>query len=158
MFLQSSYVPTYLVSAFIKRMARIALFSPPSGILFILPFIYNLFRIHPSCLKLIHRLDQENFVGINRYNVDPFIFECMDPSSCCAKDSSLWELEILKKHYYPKVSAMAIIFAESLAKPSYDLEDFFDHSYKSLMEIELSSKKSLAPKTTTTTIFSELFR
>lgn len=55
LFLSSSYIPSYLVGAFIKRMARIALTSPPSGIVMILPFIFNLFRLHPSCICMIHR-------------------------------------------------------------------------------------------------------
>ena len=158
MFLQSSYVPTYLVSAFIKRMARIALFSPPSGILFILPFIYNLFRIHPSCLTLIHKIDQENCTGLELAHIDPFNFDCLDPSECRAKDSSLWEIEILKKHFYPKVSALAAIFQESLAKPSYNLEDFFDHSYKSLVEIEMNPKKKCLSAPSSKSIFPDAFR
>jgi U3 small nucleolar RNA-associated protein 19 len=80
----------------------------------------------------------------------------MDPSECFANDSSLWELEILQNHYYPKVSAMANIFSNSLAKPSYNLEDFFDHSYKSLLEIEISSKKS-SQAVATKILFPDIF-
>ncbi|RKO90745.1 CBF/Mak21 family-domain-containing protein, partial [Blyttiomyces helicus] len=48
-------LPTYLVAAFIKRLARLSLTAPPSGIVIIIPFIYNLLKRHPACVVLIHR-------------------------------------------------------------------------------------------------------
>jgi U3 small nucleolar RNA-associated protein 19 len=55
LFLSSSYIPSYLVAAFIKRMARLSLYAPPHAIVMILPMIFNLLRSHPSCITLIHR-------------------------------------------------------------------------------------------------------
>ncbi|KAJ2999668.1 hypothetical protein HDV02_002156 [Globomyces sp. JEL0801] len=136
LFLSSTYIPTYLVASFIKRMCRIALFAPPSSIIMILPFIYNLLRLHPSCISLIHRTD----VSMDEMN-DPYLFDKLDPNESNAVDSCLWELESLKRHYCPTVSKLALIFEDSLAKPSYDLEDFFDHSYKTLIDAEVHSKK-----------------
>jgi U3 small nucleolar RNA-associated protein 19 len=66
----------------------------------------------------------------------------MDPNDSKASESSLWELELLAKHYNPMVSGMVRIFEDSLSKPSYDLEDFLDQSYFSLIETELKSKSS----------------
>lgn len=34
------------------------------------------------------------------------------------------------------------MFEDTLAKPEFDLEDFLDHSYTSLMNADLGSKKS----------------
>lgn len=48
-----------MVSSFIKRMARIAMFSPPPGILMVLPIIFNLLRQHPTCIRLIHASENE---------------------------------------------------------------------------------------------------
>jgi hypothetical protein len=53
--LKSSYLPHTLVAAFAKKISRIALFSPPCGPLFALPFVMNLITRHPECLPLIHR-------------------------------------------------------------------------------------------------------
>ncbi|KAJ3276866.1 hypothetical protein HDV01_002921 [Terramyces sp. JEL0728] len=125
LFLSSTYIPSYLVSAFIKRMARIALGAPPPAIIMILPLIYNLFRLHPSSLVLIHRENDENIE-------DPYLFDKLDPNDSRAAESCLWELELLKNHYYPTVSTLAHIFQDSLAKPSYDLEDFLDYSYSNV--------------------------
>ncbi|KAJ3331090.1 Nucleolar complex protein 4, partial [Kappamyces sp. JEL0680] len=57
LFLASQGLPSYLVAAFIKRMVRLSIYSPPSGIMMVLPFVFNLFRLHPSCIKLIHSPD-----------------------------------------------------------------------------------------------------
>jgi hypothetical protein len=53
--LKSPHIPAYLVASFCKRLARVAILSPPSAALFALPMIYNLLRRHPSCSFLIHR-------------------------------------------------------------------------------------------------------
>ena len=55
LFLTSTHLPAYLVAAFIKRLSRLALKAPPSGIALILTFVGNLIRRHPSCKILIHR-------------------------------------------------------------------------------------------------------
>ncbi len=132
LFLSSSYLPAYLVAAFIKRVARLAIEAPPSGIIMVIPFIYNLFRQHPACISLIHREKNSCTEGVFYFDLDVYLFDEVDPSKSNAIESSLWELEILQRHYVPAVSVMAKIFEDSLAKPSYDLEDFFDHSYKTV--------------------------
>lgn len=60
LFLSSAYIPSYMVASFIKRMCRLALFAPPAAIVFVLPFIFNLLRKHPSCITLIHKVDTES--------------------------------------------------------------------------------------------------
>lgn len=51
----SSHLPAYLVAAFAKRLSRLALVAPPTALLILLPFIYNLIRRHPSCRLLLHK-------------------------------------------------------------------------------------------------------
>ena len=51
--LRSKLVPAYLVAAFAKRIARLALSAPPHGCLFALAFVYNLLLRHPACIKLV---------------------------------------------------------------------------------------------------------
>lgn len=55
-----SHLPVYLVAAFAKRLARLALTAPPTALLIVLPFIYNLIRRHPSCRVLIHKPSAED--------------------------------------------------------------------------------------------------
>eukprot|EP00474_Spongospora_subterranea_P011036 CRZ11494.1 hypothetical protein [Spongospora subterranea] len=54
-FLRSSHLPSYLVAAFIKKFARLAITAPPSGALFALAIIFNLLRRFPSCRGLLDR-------------------------------------------------------------------------------------------------------
>lgn len=56
----SSHLPVYLVAAFAKRLARLALTAPPTALVIVLPFIYNLIRRHPSCRVLIHKPSTED--------------------------------------------------------------------------------------------------
>lgn len=55
LFLRSVLLPSYLVAAFVKRFARLALSVPPAGVLFCLTLIFNLLRRHPSVRVLLHR-------------------------------------------------------------------------------------------------------
>lgn len=54
LFLSSSYLPAYMVAAFIKRFARLGLTAPSHALPFLLHMIYNLLYRHPNCLPLIN--------------------------------------------------------------------------------------------------------
>ena len=45
------------MAAFIKRLSRLALTTPPSGLQIIIPFIYNLLIRHPNCTVMINKPD-----------------------------------------------------------------------------------------------------
>ncbi len=55
LFLTSVNLPSYMVAAFAKRLARLSLTASPDGIIIILALIENLMKRHPSCRVLIHR-------------------------------------------------------------------------------------------------------
>lgn len=64
LFLTSTHLPSYLVAAFAKRLARLALSAPPSGCVFSVALIFNLLRRHPACRYLIHNpLEEANNEG-----------------------------------------------------------------------------------------------
>jgi U3 small nucleolar RNA-associated protein 19 len=115
-----------LVAAFIKRLSRLSLAAPPAAIVSIVPFVYNLLKMHPSCLVLIHRPEE---VEMAVADADPYDFTEADPLRAHALDSSLWELASLRNHYLASVSTLAKVFGEQMTKPRYDLEDFLDHAY-----------------------------
>lgn len=126
-FLASTHLPVALVASFIKRLARLTLFAPPSGIVVAVPWIYNLLKSHPSCTFMVHRNgeidhDEETWG-------DPFRQEELDPMETDALESSLWEIQMLQSHYHPNVATIAKIISEQFTKQSYNLEDFLDHSY-----------------------------
>lgn len=55
----SSHLPSALVAAFIKRLARLSLSAPPASIVTIIPFTYNMLKLHPGCMTMIHRPEVE---------------------------------------------------------------------------------------------------
>ena len=124
-FLSSTHLPAALVASFIKRLARLCLYSPPSGIVAIVPWIYNLVMGHPMCSFMIHR-------SATSSNNDPFRAEEDDPMKTYAVESSLWEIETLQSHYHPNVAAIARTISEQFTKRAYNLEDFLNHSYASV--------------------------
>ena len=126
-FLASTHLPAALVASFVKRLARLSLFAPPSGIVVVVPCIYNLLKSHPSCTFMIHRISEvDHDEGMRD---DPFRQEQPDPMETDALESSLWEIEMLQSHYHPNVATIAKIISEQFTKQAYDPEDFLDHSY-----------------------------
>lgn len=131
-FMSSTHLPAALVASFMKRLSRLALHGPPAGVVVVIPWIYNMFKRHPSCTYMMHReirdpalkqqLEEE---GMD----DPFDMDELDPMLTNAIDSSVWELEALQSHYHPNVATLAKIISEQFTKRSYNLEDFLDHSY-----------------------------
>eukprot|EP00002_Diphylleia_rotans_P021707 TRINITY_DN4232_c0_g1_i2.p1 TRINITY_DN4232_c0_g1~~TRINITY_DN4232_c0_g1_i2.p1 ORF type:complete len:653 (+),score=149.54 TRINITY_DN4232_c0_g1_i2:54-2012(+) len=167
-FLSSSYIPSYVVAAFAKRLARLTLTAPPSGSLIVIPFIYNLLVQHQACRKMLHReresdeteetdpnpgtkatdttattTTQEKVAG------DPYNHEEQDPLKTNAIESSLWELATLSKHYCPAVSRMVKLLEKSFKKNEpYRLEDFLEQSHSAIFETELRRKMKSAPALT----------
>lgn len=134
-FLASTHLPAALVASFIKRLSRLTLYAPPSGIIVVVPWIYNLLKNHPTCTFMIHRKSrQDNKVVdlLKERSGDPFRDEEPDPLETNAIESSLWEIHMLQSHYHPNVATVAKIISEQFTKQAYNLEDFLDHSYGSV--------------------------
>ncbi|KAI7826442.1 CBF/Mak21 family-domain-containing protein [Kickxella alabastrina] len=147
-FLGSSHLPAYLVAAFIKRIARLALSAPPSGAVIAIPVVYNLLKAHPRCMALIHRMpgyDDETGEETVIEGEDPYLADEPDLAKCMAIHSSLWEMETLQNHYYPNIATLAKIFSEPFHKPKFMLEDFLDHTYATFFESDSSRKLKKAP-------------
>lgn len=139
-FMSSTHLSAAIVASFIKRLARLCLTAPPSGIILVVPFIYNLIRKHghSTCVLLIHSTTTKEQ---DLEYVDPFDENETDPALTEAIGSSIWELETMHNHYHPNVSALIKIFSQHFTKYSYNMEDFLDWSYSKLIETEM--KKNL---------------
>lgn len=147
-FMSSTHLPAALVASFIKRLARLALLAPPAGIVVVIPWIYNMFKVHPQCTFLIHRTaltpSQSSEWETGGF-VDPFDNDETDPLETGAIDSSLWELQTLQDHYHPNVASLAKIISEPFTKERYNLEDFLDHSYSTLIGAEVGKEMKRTP-------------
>ena len=134
----TNHLPATTIASFIKRLARLCLFAPPAAIVAIIPFVYNLLLQHPTCTFMIHR---RPFPPYTRYadmlGEDHFDMSKSDPQQTGAIDSSLWELETLQSHYHPTVSSIAKIVSDHFTKQAYNLDDFLDHGYASMIDSEL---------------------
>ncbi|KAL9099641.1 MAG: hypothetical protein Q9163_004882 [Psora crenata] len=143
-FLSSTHLPAALVASFIKRLSRLCLYAPPSGIVVVVPWVYNLLKNHPTCTFMIHRTAELPVAGEGWG--DPFRMQEPDPMETDAIESSLWEIETLRSHYHPNVAAIAKIVSEQFTKHAYNIEDFLDHSYATMLDAELSKSLKCAPE------------
>lgn len=138
----TNHLPAASIASFIKRLSRLCLFAPPSAIVAVVPFIYNLLKQHPSTTFMIHRNPYPPYTKTDtNLGVDPFDPAETDPQNTGAIDSSLWELETLQSHYHPTVASIARIISEQFTKQQYNLEDFLDHGYGTMMDSELKKKE-----------------
>ena len=148
-FMASTHLPAALVASFIKRLARLALHGPPAGVVVVVPWVYNMFKRHPSCTFMMHRAirDPDIAASLQDHGMhDPFDMAQPDPMLSNAIDSSVWELEALQAHYHPNVATLAKIISEQFTKRSYNLEDFLDHSYSALLDVELDRELKKEPE------------
>ncbi|KAI0947562.1 hypothetical protein AcW1_009286 [Taiwanofungus camphoratus] len=152
LFLSSTHLPVALVASFIKRLSRLSLSAPPSAIVMIIPFTYNILRRHPSLMCMIHRTENLSEVNNGVYDdfvvqepakivLDPFDMSESNPILTHALASSLWELYTHKRHYHAVVSTLVCIFEEAFTRPSYAMEDFLDHTYGTLYDNEARGRR-----------------
>lgn len=142
----TNHLPATTIASFIKRLSRLCLTAPPAAIIAIVPFIYNLLMQHPACTFMIHRQSFPPYIkSAENLGEDPFSMTEKDPQQTGAIDSSLWELETLQSHYHPTVSSIAKIISEQFTKQHYNLEDFLDHGYVSMLESELNKEPKKPP-------------
>ncbi|KAI9778511.1 MAG: hypothetical protein M1839_008041 [Geoglossum umbratile] len=140
-FLASTHLPAALVASFIKRLSRLSLQAPPSAIVAVIPWVYNLLKRHPTCTFMVHReVYGEDKIGELRNDGmnDPFDMSEEDPMETDAISSSLWEIQMLQAHYHPNVATLAKITSEQFTKHAYNMEDFLDHSYSTMLDMEFS--------------------
>ena len=147
-YLASSHLPAAMVASFTKRLSRLALHGPPAGIVAMVPFVYNVLQMHPQCTFMIHReprSDEERALIFEEGAEDPFDMAESDPMATRAIDSCLWELETLQYHFHPNVASLTKVIAQEFRKQSYNLEDFLDHSYSTLVAGDLGKEMKKAP-------------
>ncbi|KAJ1503998.1 Nucleolar complex protein 4 [Coelomomyces lativittatus] len=134
-FMQSTHLPSYLVASFIKRLARLGLFASPGGLWLVLPTMYNLLSLHPTCQQLLTR---QHSVTLD---TDPFVLDTPHIASTRAMESGLWELQVLSHHWVPGLASFARQMSLSFStlvrhKPWYDIHAFSGYTYASLMQEE----------------------
>lgn len=163
--LKSPLLPAYLAAAFAKKLSRLALSAPPSGSLLVIAIIHNLLRRHPSinCLVDWQEIDEneetkttEQDENIDKSGVttakpgaDPFMSDERDTSKCKALQSSLWEIETLRRHYCPAVSRFVASLENDLTVRAKTTEvavkDFSSGSYGTIFSEEVGRRIKQVP-------------
>ena len=156
LFMTSSRLPLATVASFSKRLARLSLNGPPSGALFSLPLIFNMFKRHPKCIIMIHcdkktkqagTDDDDDKYKDNVTAADTFNNEETDPSKTNAINTSLWEVEALQKHPNPSVSTLAKRFNQSFSKKAYNMNNFCSSTYKDMFDRQINRRINKEPAT-----------
>jgi hypothetical protein len=152
--LTSTNLPHYLVAAFCKRLASLALQVPTPVALFCLAQITKLIRDHPQLIQLIHRTPAAAKTQATAAAADAAIAEFDnteedDIELANAITSSLWELAVLKNHYFHSVNSLATTLETTPTSTDNSsksdllvIEDFISPTYASLMEVETTSTNS----------------
>jgi U3 small nucleolar RNA-associated protein 19 len=146
-------LPATIIASFIKRLSRLSLTAPPAAHVAIVPFTYNVLKNNPSLMVMIHRIP-DNLSAFE----DPFNPAEPDPQRTNALDSSLWELRGASgKHFHAAVFTMFKVLEAPFTKPSYQLEDFIDHSYSTMFETEARRRVKQDPAVVDEKVVGELF-
>jgi hypothetical protein len=141
--LRSVNLTAYVVASFIKRLARVSLSAPGPVALFCLAQITWLLRRHPQCIRLIHKPTAGSDRGSDTFKPE----EEDDLEQTGALESSLWELEALRRHHFHAVATLASALDNESSTQSgvkeipLNIDDFINQSYATLIESELKSTK-----------------
>ena len=81
LFLSSRYIPASILTAFIKRMARLSLRAPLQPCLCLLAMSYNMMIHHPGCRVLLHREREAHpSIDLERNNLMRRFSESLSPT------------------------------------------------------------------------------
>ncbi|XP_041347995.1 nucleolar complex protein 4 homolog A-like [Gigantopelta aegis] len=142
MFLSSTHLPAYLVASFAKKLSRILLTAPSSGLRLAIPFMLNLVIRHPNLKVMLNRTN-----GPTDITSDPYNYDETDPGKSKALDSCLWELKTLQSHYCPDIVSQASRIEHPLSTTETDLSELLDITEDEMVEKEVKKKKKDIPLT-----------
>lgn len=112
----TNFIPTNTLAAFLKRLLRIAVQGGCLAFqMWLVPFLFNVFKKYGTCiLFLIHAAEPGDVLPPTKLvSTDPFLETEHDPTKTQAMQSSLWEVELLTRHYFPKVASFTQILHEN---------------------------------------------
>ncbi|PWN20394.1 CBF-domain-containing protein [Microstroma glucosiphilum] len=153
LFLSSQKLPLGIVLAFLKRLSRCALRGPPGGAIPVAVMIYNLLKTHKEGMNVLH---QDWAADGKQGWTDPYDASItVPPSSAAARHTSLFEVTTLgasppasslgldpqgrqEAHYHAPTTTILRMLAQPFTKEAYDLEEFLDHSFGTLIETEVA--------------------
>jgi hypothetical protein len=141
--LKSVNLPVYLVAAFAKRLAHIALHTPSPNSQFCIAQCTWLLRQHPQAQVLIHRKSRVGGAGdaASEFNNS----EKTDLEKSHALQSSLWEMELLQSHHIYAAATLATslstvestLITAAAGSAYVHVEDYLSIGYAELLDSAL---------------------
>lgn len=145
--LKSVNLPAYLVAAFAKRLAHLALHSPTPNAQFCVAQCTWLLRQHPQAQVLIHRKARVAN-GDGKYSTGGEFdnSETTDLEKTHALSSSLWEMELLQQHHLYAAAQLAsslqtpesTMITAAAGAAYVHVEDHLNVGYADLMDAALA--------------------
>ncbi|XP_024539738.1 nucleolar complex protein 4 homolog [Selaginella moellendorffii] len=153
--LRSPLLPAYLAASFAKKLSRLSLHASPAGSLVVIAMVHNLLRRHPSINCLVHQSSRlrvaskgEEDVSDAKLGRDPYLAN-EKTSNCRALESSLWEIETLRRHYCPAVSRFVSTLEADLTvkrkTTEVQISDFCSGSYSTIFNEETKRRLKQVP-------------
>lgn len=140
--LRSTNLPAYLVAAFIKRLAHLALHASSTKSAFCVALITWLLKQHRPCQVLVQRIKKGETVTKDG-EFDNTIEDDIEKSG--ALQSSLWELELLEKHHVYEVTQLAKAIQDpettSVGAFPINVEQYIHENYTNMFETDLNKPK-----------------
>eukprot|EP00737_Agarophyton_chilense_P001665 gb/GEZJ01001867.1/.p1 GENE.gb/GEZJ01001867.1/~~gb/GEZJ01001867.1/.p1 ORF type:complete len:477 (-),score=63.72 gb/GEZJ01001867.1/:669-2099(-) len=147
--LKGTMIPGNMVAAFVKRLVRRALNWPSYHAVWCLRLALDVLQKHPSTCFLVHRPVNLFDTVPNQNGEDPFDDTEHDPQASRANESSLWEVEVLKRHINPAVSRLAMAFERDLrnrrASLPGELSDYTGLQFSDIFQAEVHRKAKVSP-------------
>jgi len=143
--LNSALLPARLAAAFAKRCMRLALSAAgePGTTMWLIAVAYSLLQKHHShCKTLLHQApaNSDEDVDVSGDSFD--VSAPLEQATHQVLKSSLWEVQLLRRHHVPQVNTLVSLFLKEFWKPSakkLDSDDFLAENTVSLYGQALKS-------------------
>mmetsp|Transcript_32210 Transcript_32210/g.85116 ORF Transcript_32210/g.85116 Transcript_32210/m.85116 type:complete len:577 (+) Transcript_32210:82-1812(+) len=138
--LESGLLPARFAAVFAKRCLHVAVAcSDPGTVMWLMAVAYSLIQKHHShCKYLLHKEREANALAEPMPTRDAFDPGApLDEAVKQVAESSLWELQLLRRHHISAISTLAKLFLRPFFKPTsrkLDPELFLDQSFDKMYQ------------------------
>ena len=112
-----NFIPRPVLASYLKRLSRFSLVANVNYGMWLFPFLFNIFKKYGNAIMFMIHQDPEICSSSSRVSMlvlqDPFLEEVQNPANTKVEESSLWELDVMTHHFFPKISSFTKIMNEN---------------------------------------------